>query len=455
MSVIADILTLAGVQPSSVSTGESADAAGFAGLMADAQGGRPRGMLGLGRRLAEQVQAETARLDEAGPLTGGEAMVLQSLLTVVQPKAEEPLTSPDLTTDAGSAGPVTTSGQLGLGPDSPQINPGPQSPKTDAPQINPGPLTAKPETPPVMPTEPVAKDGAQVLPEATEPTIAPEVLTALAEAGEPVRAEATAAAVRQVVGRAPEAAAPQEPVVEPLLPSSDDVALDSVETPDLTLTPTTSATAATSGSATASTGVAGAAQAEASAPAAATDHAEPAVDTAADAGPALLETEAAAAAPTTEAPTAAPIRADAVPMHRGAADAIAQVSAQIIRRLEGRATRFNMELNPAELGKVDVRLDIDAEGRLAARLAFDNPAAAVELRGRVDELRRDLEQAGFQLSEDAFSFTDREGSRERREAMADGILRSFARSAEASELADLAAQPALRVMTRLGLDVRV
>lgn len=441
MSVIADILTLASVQPSSVSTGESADAAGFAGLMADAHGGRPQGMLGLGRRLAEQVQAETARLDEAGSLTGGEAMVLPGLLTVVQPKAEERLISPGLTTDAGSAGSPTTSGQPGVGPDSPQINPGPP--------------TAKPETPPVMPTEPVAKNGAQVLPEATEPTIAPEVLTALAEAGEPVRAEATAAAVRQVVGRAPEAAAPQESVVEPPLPSSDDVALDTGETPDLTLTPTASATAATSSSATASTGVAGAVQAEASAPAAAAERAEPAIDTAGDAGPALAEAETVAAAPTTEASTATPVRAEAVPMHRGAADAIAQVSAQIIRRLEGRATRFNMELNPVELGKVDVRLDIDAEGRLAARLAFDNPAAAVELRGRVDELRRDLEQAGFQLSEDAFSFTDRENSRDQREAMADGILRSFARSAEASELADLAAQPALRVMTRLGLDVRV
>ncbi|WP_198519937.1 flagellar hook-length control protein FliK, partial [Escherichia coli] len=74
----------------------------------------------------------------------------------------------------------------------------------------------------------------------------------------------------------------------------------------------------------------------------------------------------------------------------------------ISNRLEGRSTRFEMALLPEELGRVDIKLDIDSDGRLAARLAFDNPAAATDLRGRVDELRRQLEDARFHLADDAF-----------------------------------------------------
>jgi flagellar hook-length control protein FliK len=89
-------------------------------------------------------------------------------------------------------------------------------------------------------------------------------------------------------------------------------------------------------------------------------------------------------------------------------EATAQIAAQILRRLEGRSTRFEMALTPDELGRVDVKLDIDSEGRLNARLAFDNPAAATDLRGRADELRRQLEDAGFHLSKDAFEFAQRD-----------------------------------------------
>jgi flagellar hook-length control protein FliK len=95
-------------------------------------------------------------------------------------------------------------------------------------------------------------------------------------------------------------------------------------------------------------------------------------------------------------------------MSRAAIETTAQIAAQIVRRLEGRSTRFDMVLTPEDLGRVDVKLDIDSEGRLAARLAFDNPAAATDLRGRADELRRQLQDAGFQLAHDALDFSERE-----------------------------------------------
>jgi len=91
-----------------------------------------------------------------------------------------------------------------------------------------------------------------------------------------------------------------------------------------------------------------------------------------------------------------------------AIETTAQLALQIARRVEGRTTRFEMALTPEGLGRVDIRLDIDAEGSLSARLAFDNPAAATELRGRADELRRQLQEAGFSVGSDSLSFSERE-----------------------------------------------
>ncbi|WP_245162362.1 flagellar hook-length control protein FliK [Brevundimonas sp. AJA228-03] len=97
-------------------------------------------------------------------------------------------------------------------------------------------------------------------------------------------------------------------------------------------------------------------------------------------------------------------------LSQGAIHATAQIAAQIIKKLEGRSTRFEMALTPDDLGRVDVSLDIDADGQLSARLAFDNPLAAADLRGRVDELRRQLTDAGFTVADDALSFDQREPS---------------------------------------------
>ena len=77
---------------------------------------------------------------------------------------------------------------------------------------------------------------------------------------------------------------------------------------------------------------------------------------------------------------------------------VAALAAQIVKKLEGRFTRFDVELHPADLGRVDVRVEIGAQGRLTAAMTFENPHAAAELRGRADDLQRALEQAGFDIS---------------------------------------------------------
>ena len=284
-------------------------------------------------------------------------------------------------------------------------------------------------------------------------------LQALSADGQVEAVGAIAQAAQQTVARAPETSI----VSQPSAPAPDLEAID----PGVILSPQTDGSAAAAGGASGAVASA-AAQAGTATTGAAVQGAQSSTgssieafdvrqtdDTATD--PQAAEADMIVASATPEPVTVTHTsRADAASVAgRLSFDALAQVSAQIIRRLETRVTRFDMELNPVELGRVDVRLDIDAEGRLAARLAFDNPLAATELRGRVEELRRDLQQAGFQLAEDAFSFTDRGGSDDRRGFDADDRRRAHARSIEAADQTDVAAQPPLRTLMRLGLDVRV
>ncbi len=174
------------------------------------------------------------------------------------------------------------------------------------------------------------------------------------------------------------------------------------------------------------------------------------VDAAPDAGRGEGEDPTSEPLPPAEA-AAAPVQAPAdardsvaSTLSRAAVEATAQIAAQILRRLEGRSTRFEMALTPDELGRVDVKLDIDSEGRLNARLAFDNPLAATDLRDRADELRRQLEDAGFHLADDALEFTGRDsgssafdGGRDARK----GPSRAFAAASRLNAEIDVAQPP--------------
>lgn len=104
------------------------------------------------------------------------------------------------------------------------------------------------------------------------------------------------------------------------------------------------------------------------------------------------------------AAAAPPPQHTATAVIRGAPETVASLAADIVKKLDGQSTRFDVQLDPAGLGKVDVRIEIGAQGRLTASLTFDNPQAAAELRGRSGELHRALEQAGFDTS-GGLSFT--------------------------------------------------
>ena len=119
--------------------------------------------------------------------------------------------------------------------------------------------------------------------------------------------------------------------------------------------------------------------------------AEPAEPATTPAGPAVNASPDArgAAPPAVEAPPLPP---------RAGAETVAALAAQMARRLDDGITRFDLELNPGDLGRVDVRLEIDASGSVRAAFTFEHAHAARELGQRADELQKSLESAGFNLS---------------------------------------------------------
>lgn len=104
------------------------------------------------------------------------------------------------------------------------------------------------------------------------------------------------------------------------------------------------------------------------------------------------------------APVLSQAAAGAETAPRGAPETVARLAADIVHKLEGKSTRFDLELAPEGLGRVDVSVEIAADGSLTASLSFDSAQAAADLRGRSGELRQALEQAGFSLTDDGLSF---------------------------------------------------
>ncbi len=151
---------------------------------------------------------------------------------------------------------------------------------------------------------------------------------------------------------------------------------------------------------------------------------------------------------------------------RGSPETVANLAAQILKKLEGQSTRFDLELNPGGLGKVDVRLEIGANGQLTAAMTFDNPQAAADLRARASELQRALEQAGFDLSGGLTFDVAGDRGQQQRQAWQDQTEnngqafrgQAFRAALDtAGDAADAAVQGALRLRRGVsaGLDLRI
>ena len=114
-------------------------------------------------------------------------------------------------------------------------------------------------------------------------------------------------------------------------------------------------------------------------------------------------TEVAATATTTTQHTSSTASAGQA-AHTAAPAATLQVYTRFVERFDGRAQRFEVRLDPAELGRIDVRIEVGADKKVHAVLAAHDSAALNDLMRGHRALERMLTDAGIDLADGGVKF---------------------------------------------------
>jgi chemotaxis protein MotD len=93
-----------------------------------------------------------------------------------------------------------------------------------------------------------------------------------------------------------------------------------------------------------------------------------------------------------------------------AAIPLAGIAAEIATRAQAGRSRFQIRLDPPELGRIDVRLDVDKNGQVTSHLLVDRPDTLDALRRDAGDLQRALQEAGLKTADNGLQFTLRDQS---------------------------------------------
>ena len=95
----------------------------------------------------------------------------------------------------------------------------------------------------------------------------------------------------------------------------------------------------------------------------------------------------------------------AAPQTDAGAVPVAGLAVAIAAQAQAGKSRFEIRLDPPELGRIHVRLDIDRDGNVASRLVVERQDTLDLLRRDASQLERALQQAGLKTSDNALEFS--------------------------------------------------
>jgi hypothetical protein len=84
------------------------------------------------------------------------------------------------------------------------------------------------------------------------------------------------------------------------------------------------------------------------------------------------------------------------------------IALQVARNLQKGANRFDIRLDPAEMGRIDVRMEVKKDGNVAAHLTVDRPETLDLLQRDARALQQALNDAGLQANADSLNFSLRD-----------------------------------------------
>jgi len=89
---------------------------------------------------------------------------------------------------------------------------------------------------------------------------------------------------------------------------------------------------------------------------------------------------------------------------------IAGLAVAIAARAQAGSNQFDIRLDPHELGRIDVRLDVDRDGQVTTHVAADRADTLALLQSQQPQLEQALEQAGLKTADNGLQFTLRDQS---------------------------------------------
>ncbi|MBO6825269.1 MAG: flagellar hook-length control protein FliK [Sneathiella sp.] len=132
-----------------------------------------------------------------------------------------------------------------------------------------------------------------------------------------------------------------------------------------------------------------------------------------------------------------------------------QVSTQLMQAAKDGNDKIKVQLHPAELGRVDIKLEIAQDGRVMAVIAADNPESLDLLQQDSKALEQALKDAGFETDQNSLNFSLNQGSEDQGQtADANGSTHSAEAEEEITLETQLAALNAQNA-TSSGLNIRV
>ncbi len=137
---------------------------------------------------------------------------------------------------------------------------------------------------------------------------------------------------------------------------------------------------------------------------------------------------------------------------------IAGLAVAIANRAQAGSNQFDIRLDPPELGRIDVQLNVDSNGQITSHITVDRADTLQLLQSQQPQIQQALDQSGLQTADNGLQFSLRDqsfagqnnnGGSTQQQSMAQIVIPD----------ADLPTVQSTQAYTRLslgsGLDIRV
>jgi flagellar hook-length control protein FliK len=111
--------------------------------------------------------------------------------------------------------------------------------------------------------------------------------------------------------------------------------------------------------------------------------------------------------PSSTAPTVPPLT---VAPATGAPVPLSGLAVEIAASVQAGRTRFEVRLDPADLGQIDVRIDVDRSGQVTSHLTVEKPETLSMLQQDAPQLQQALNDAGLKTGSGGLQFSLRDQS---------------------------------------------